>query len=1107
MGMTMDTNTVRARRRFPLLGTLIGTLALLSFAVPATAFGAPVLDLSMSHLPKTGIAATHKGMYELSVSNTGDEETNELMTVDVEVPAGLKIIGTRDPFGEIFSEILGFPAPMWECTIAGDQQSVSCEGLDPTGIVSAVFEFPFPVFPIFPGEEGCAFIELPCPVNIVVEGDPGLEPGEVTATAEVSGGGAAASDSASDPTATWRPFDFVFEEAANEDELDEPFTQAGGRPHGSRVTFVTTSAVYFAGPFAAAVASEAPRDIHVELPPGIVGDRTVMDECSFAQLSLGACSAESQMGTLAVIAEETQLESPLVGEALYNMIPSVGNPAEFGFIVAGAAVVAKATLRNGDDYGVTFKTEGINQLIPVIGSEVIFWGVPADSSHDAERGGPSGFPERAFVSMPTSCTGPQPVGLRGASWQGEAEGRFVQNSVSFPGNTGCGAVDFSPTLEARPTTNVADSPSGLDVNLHIPQTDDPEELAEANVRDVTVTLPEGLAVNPSSANGLGTCSEAQFGFADMEGGTIHTTPVPATCPDASKLGSVSVETPALDEPVEGGVYLATPHDNPFDSLLAIYIAVADVQRGVVVKLAGEVEADPDTGQLSATFLQNPQLPFEDFDLNFFGGAGGALRTPATCGEYTTTSSVTPWTAPEGANATPSDTWEITQSPSGGACPSTPGAQSHAPSLDAGTVSPLAGSHSPFVVRLRREDGSQNFSSVTVSPPPGLVAKLAGTPACPDDALATAAGKSGAEEKASPSCPAASEVGQVVAGAGAGPAPYYAHGKAYLAGPYKGAPLSLGIVTPATAGPFDLGTVVVRVALRIDPRTAQITAESDPIPSILEGIPLDVRTVDINMDRPDFTLSPTSCDPMAVNGQLISTINQVAQLSSRFQLAECGRLGFKPRLGLRLKGGTKRGGHPALTAVLAPRPGDANIASISVALPRSEFLDQAHIGTVCTRVQFAASQCPAASIYGKATVFTPLLDEPLTGNVYLRSSDNKLPDLVPDLRGPAHQPIRLEAAGRTDSIKGGIRNTFDLVPDAPFTRLVLQLRGGNKGLLINSRNICTGTNRATVRATAHNGSRATLRPKLRARCRGKKRTKKRNRKHRQLASIASAGAVR
>jgi hypothetical protein len=541
---------------------------------------------------------------------------------------------------------------------------------------------------------------------------------------------------------------------------------------------------------------------------------------------------------------------------------------------------------------------------------------------------------------------------------------------------------------------------------------------------------------------------------------------------------VEVDTPLVDHPLPGDVYIAIPHDNPFDSLLAIYLAVDDPPSGTIVKLAGHVIPDLETGRLTAVFDDNPQLPFEDFELNFFGGAAAPLRTPPTCATYSTTSELTPWSAPQsGPPATPSDGYAITKAPGGGSCPTVEGALPNSPSFDAGSASLIAGTYSPFVLNLRRDDGTQEFSTVSVTLPPGLTGKLAGTPYCSDAALAAAAAKTGAQEKANPSCPGASQVGVADIGAGAGPAPYYTQGRAYLAGPYKGAPLSMAIVTPATAGPYDLGTVVVRSALRVDPETTRITAVSDPIPQILQGIPLDVRSIQLKLDKPDFTLNPTSCDPFAVTGQLISTLDQSAALQNSFQVAECGRLAFKPKLSLRLKGGTRRGDHPTLRAVLTKAPG-ANIAKASVALPHSEFLDQAHIGTVCTRVQFAAGACPKASIYGKARAITPLLDHPLEGLVYLRSSNNPLPDLVADLNGQIHVVLD----GRIDSIRGGIRTTFEAVPDAAVSKFVLEMSGGKKGLLVNSRNICKSVNRANVLFDAQNGKTADSRPELKNDCR-------------------------
>jgi len=688
---------------------------------------------------------------------------------------------------------------------------------------------------------------------------------------------------------------------------------------------------------------------------------------------------------------------------------------------------------------------------------------------------------------------------------GEDHASVLSHDMAEPpnpaGNIGCDQLEFDPSLEARPTTNAADSPTGLSVDVHVPQASDQCDpgppidcpLATAHLRDATVTLAEGLAVNPSSANGLGACSSAQAGLLTPIGSKpIHLSAAGAHCPDDSKIGTVEVETPLLDHPARGAVYVAKPYDNPFDSLLAIYIAIDDPQSGTHATLAGEVHADPAGGRLSSTISENPQLPVEDVKVHLFEGPHAPLRTPATCGAYATTARLTPWSAANGGGgrvANLSDPYEISRGP-GRNCAHSPAELPNSPDLDAGTVSPIAGRYSPLVVDLRREDGTQRFKTISLTPPPGLLAKLAGVEACPDAALAAAAARAGTAEQASPSCPRSSRVGTVYAAAGAGPSPYWAPGAAYLAGPYKGAPLSLAIVTPAVAGPFDLGTVVVRVALRVDPETTRITAVSDPLPEILQGIPLDVRAARVLLDRPQFTRNGTSCDPLVFSGLLISTLGQAAPLSERFQLGECARLAFKPKLSLRLKGGAERAENPKLIADLTAKEGEAGISAASVRLPRSAFLDQSHIRTICTRVQWAADACPKGAIYGRAWAKTPLLDYRLAGNVYLRSSSHKLPDLVVDLRGPASQPIRVDLVGRTDSLKGALRNSFEAVPDAPVSRFHLELFGGKRGLVINSRDVCARPYRASIVLRAHSGKVGNLHPLVHNdRC-GPKRSSKR-----------------
>jgi hypothetical protein len=880
------------------------------------------------------------------------------------------------------------------------------------------------------------------------------------------------------------------------DQNGDTYTQAGGHPFAASTTIEmnqTTDSQGNPTPDGGFV-----KNLRVDLPAGLVGDPTATPtKCSEADLEntggfTATCPPSSQVGTTVVNLQGFGPEQAPV----FNMIPPDGVPAEFGFRLSVAFVHLLPTVRTGGDYGLTVHVNDVSQAVPMLETTLTVWGVPADPAHDGERGsclsyeGPTGelcptdAPRKPFLTLPTACT-PPGVGLEttlhAESWQGGSDdASFFSHLPPGPPNpgpeqgpTGCDRLAFEPSITVQPTSQAADSPTGLHVDLSLPQNENPDGLAEAHLKKATVQLPAGMAVNPSAADGLAACNPAQI---DLSG------PNPATCPDASKVGTVEVGTPLLDHPLDGAVYLAAQNDNPFDSLLAIYIAVNDPRTGIVVKLAGKVEPDPQTGQLRTTFDDNPQLPFSDFKLDFFGGARAPLITPPSCGTYAATADFAPWSAADPNNPTPSEiaqrtsSFEITSGPGGGPCP--PG--DFKPSFEGGTVTPLAGDYTPLVVKARRPDGSQLMRGLNLDLPPGLTGKLAGIATCPDSALAAATNNNGTAELASPDCPASSRLGGVDAAAGAGPTPFHVPGNAYLAGPYKGAPLSVAAITPAVAGPFDLGTVVVRAAAKIDPATAQIHVQSDQLPTILQGIPLDLRSVAVAADRDRFTLNPTSCNPMSLDGTIFGSPTQ-ATVASRFQVGGCKGLDFAPRLSLNVKGGTKRGAHPRLRAVLRAKPGEANIAKTVVALPHSEFLDQAHIKTICTRVQFGQDACPAGSVYGHARAITPLLDYALEGPVYLRSSSNTLPDLVAALKGPARQPIEIDLDGRIDSIHGGIRTSFEAVPDAPVSKFVLTMQGAKKGLLVNSTGLCSQENRANVKMKGQNGKVHNFKPELANSC--------------------------
>jgi hypothetical protein len=878
------------------------------------------------------------------------------------------------------------------------------------------------------------------------------------------------------------------------------------------------------------------RDAIVDTPPGFVGDPTSVPACPRDLMAAfggthrsGLCPPSSQVGVVTITVNTGFTHAPQT-HPLYRVTEAAGTPAQFGFVFAKQFIILTPHLDSDGDYGLEFAATDIAANVPVLAVTVTLWGVPASPVHDPERwnyetgefGAPAGLAPAPFIVNPTWCdSGELESTIAIDSWQ--ESGRWLpiapgdsDYTAAAPQPTGCGSLRFvgghgGAGLTLQPTVRSADTPSGYEANLTLPYNENPEGLANPTLRDTRVTLPEGVALNASAANGLAACTEAQIGYLGNDfalPNPMHFDEKPIGCPDASKIGTVEVVTPLLEEPLKGSVYLARQHENPFGSLLAIYIAIDDANTGIVVKLAGHVETDPATGRITATFTNNPQLPFTEFKLDFFGGPGASLVNPQTCGAKTTSTLLTPWSAPYTPAVTSTDSFNVTTAANGGPCPQTEGAAPAAVSFEAGTTFTTAAFYSPFVIKLSREDGTQRFKALNLTLPEGLTGRLAGTPYCPDAAIAQAQSRSrpgeGALELASPSCPAASQVGTVDVAAGAGSSPVHVQGKAYLAGPYKGAQLSMVVITPAVAGPFDLGVVVVRTPLYVNEETAQISARSDAFPSILEGIPLDIRQVAIDLSKPEFTYTPSSCEAMSVTGEATMTTGQVASLNNRFQVGGCKGLEFAPKLALKVFGKTNRNAKPRLRAVLRAKSGEANIARAQVNLPHSLFLEQNHIKTVCTRVQWTAgsghgSGCPKGSIYGHARAITPLLEKPLEGPVYLRSNggERKLPDLVAALNGQ----IDIALWGKVDSGPNhGLRNTFEVVPDAPVSKFILEMRGGKKGLLVNSENLCSKTarkRRAIVRFVGHNGAVESFKPHVANQC-GKRHGKKPKAHKRQKA---------
>ncbi len=829
--------------------------------------------------------------------------------------------------------------------------------------------------------------------------------------------------------------------------------------------------------------NEAVQTIALNLPPGLLANAAKAPTCLRADFAVGHCAVEDQVGNAVVTT--SWLANPPTGlmpwNPIYNLAPAGDTPASLGLMVGPSRLPAFIDIGvdSASDYHVTATSSNIETVFPIKKLEITLWGVPADPSHDPERlsefgsgGVPSTAPRTPFMVNSTDCATTPVTGLRATSYYDSA----VTGEAASPNPTGCDQLAFDPTIKVTPDVTAPDAPTGVAFDFAFPQDEDPDGLGTPALRTATVDLPAGMTINPGAAGGLAACTDAESAIG---------TEAAASCPEAAKVGTATIDVPALRQPLEGALYIGTQEsDDPASGKMYRLFLVADGQ-GVHLKLEGQVRVDPASGALKATFAENPQVPVSEIELHLKDGPRAPLATPSTCGPKTTTAELAPW---GGQAVERQSTFDVD-------CAA--GLGRFSPSFQAGAVTPTAGASSPLVIKVGREDGEGALRSIDFTLPPGETGRLAGVPYCPEAAIAAAAGRSGRAEQADPSCPAASRIGSVDTAAGAGSAPFHVPGTVYLAGPYKGAPISAVVVTPAVAGAFDLGTVVVRAPLYVDPETTQITAKSDPIPTVLGGVPLRLRSVAITIDRPGFSQNPTNCEAMAVGATLGSAGGATATPSNRFQVGGCKDLAFGPRLKLRVMGKTNRGAKPRLRAVVTTSPGEANIRRAQVNLPHSEFLEQDHIKTVCTRVQWNegdgnGSACPAGSIYGRAVAWTPLLDHPLEGYVYLRSNggERKLPDLVAGLNGQ----VSIALWGKVDSGPNhGIRNTFEVVPDAPVSRFVLEMNGGKKGLLVNSEDLCgapKAQRRAVVRFTGQNGKVSAFKPLVGNECgKAKKGTKK------------------
>ncbi len=882
------------------------------------------------------------------------------------------------------------------------------------------------------------------------------------------------------------------------DQADAPrgpiVTQAGTHPFEMTTTFrVNGEETPEGGEFV----DEPLRNALFTQMPGFAGSPTAVPSCPIADFlthsaASGVLTSCPDSDALGVIAAQlsSKTSKGFSYAPVYNLDPSPGKAAKFGFWISGIPVMVDAELSEASPNLIVAGPTNTPQLVEALGSVFTLWGVPADPRHDALRGtclkfdGTSlgschvSIAQTPFITTPRACAGPLTTSYDVLSWLGSEESGSVlthDESGNPQGMTGCGALTFSPDLSAVPTSRAAASPSGMDIDLKL--TDEglknPTGIAGSDITKSVVTFPEGVTINPSQAEGLATCSEAQL--AKEKAGSEFG----AGCPAESKIGSVEVETPLLEHDVlKGSLFVATPYENRFESLIALYMTIKDPEHGIGITLAGKVEPDPHTGQLVTTFGEAksplPQAPISDFRVHLREGGRSPLITPSHCGDYETKMLLTPSGDPNNPFLATSS-FHIGSGVGGGPCPPA-GPPPFEPGFEAGTTTNGAATHSPFTMRLTRRDGDQDLTKFAATLPRGVLASLVGVEKCSDGAIAKARGRTGphggAEELASPSCPPNSKIGTSLAGAGAGSQLTFVPGSLYLAGPYNGAPLSVVSITPGVAGPFDVGTVVVRVALGFDPLTAQAKADgsrSDPIPHILRGIPLAVRDLRVSVDRPNWIFNPTSCAKSSTDASIFGSAADFfnpaddvpVSRSASFRAADCLALGFSPHLGLRLKGGTARGQYPAFSATYVPRAGDANLSDLSLLFPHSSFVENAHFRTICTRKAYAVQNCPKGSIYGHVTAYTPLLEEPLSGPVYLRSSDHLLPDAVLALHGI----VDVEVPVKIDSHKQRLRATVKNAPDAPITKVVVQMQGGQKGLIVNSRNLCATKNRAELSFTA------------------------------------------
>jgi hypothetical protein len=845
---------------------------------------------------------------------------------------------------------------------------------------------------------------------------------------------------------------------------------------------------------------EAARNVIVNTPEGIFGNPNAIVRCSSEDFAFERCASASQAGIITVYANHGGNPHDLLGTApVYNREPLGDQTALFSFIVPvlNIPVEIPVAVRTSGDYGLRFTVQDLTQLAPLAAAEITYWGFPAAEAHDVQRfpkgspGNPAGCPGlsdtsclsgkvpailevKPLINNPSRCTGePLGVSIEVQTYQDEANPSFQQ--ADYPATTGCERMYFKPVLLATPTNLEADSPAGLDVTMKAPQ-----PLGKANtpspIRTAILRLPDGLTINPDAADGQTACPDSDANF-NSEG--------PAECPDNSKIGTFAIGTPALDGPLKGSIYIGDPRPN--DQYRVFMIADG---FGIHAKYIASFRPDAQTGRVTAYIEDLPQVPFEEFDLHLFASDRGLMATPTRCSIYEVEADFFPWN-----DALPDQQsrqiFSINSGPGGSTCPAQ--IRPFKPRLNAGMSNPVAGAFSNFALQLDRDDGDQFLGDLNFLMPPGFTGSLRGISYCPEAAIAHAAQSSGRAERESPSCPASSLIGTTNVSAGPGSHPFNVAGRIYLAGPFKGARLSLAAVTPALAGPYDYGTQVVRVAIHVDPLTAQVKALSDTVPQIIGGIPLRLRTIRVSLDRPNFLINPTNCSQFAIHSEGVGDQGTAAGFDSYFHAVNCFGLGFKPKMSVRQLGkrrDTRRAHNPRLRFELRTRDGDANIRSLAVTLPKAFAIDQRHLGNICSKTQLETESCAGRQAIGTVETRTPLLDAPLAGPAYAVSGFGKLPRLAFILDGQ----VRIIPQAESSSVRDGhLKTVVPVVPDAPIGLFRLDLYGGKQGYLVNTRNLCASPTKVQVDYTAQNGKTTAQKVRTKTACGGKKSKRSRRRR--------------